>query len=94
MSAALQPYSFSLVDVSHRSDGLAIAGAGAAFALNHGCPLDLSIKAFPVGMCTRTVLGKASVILSRHEEHVFHLDVWRSFASYVWQFLDEARSLS
>ncbi|SFL76338.1 sarcosine oxidase subunit gamma [Bradyrhizobium sp. NFR13] len=94
MSVALQGQACSLVDVSHRSDGIAVAGPTAALVLNHGCPLDLSLKAFPVGMCTRTVLGKASLLLSRSEEHVFHVDVWRSFAPYVWQFLDEARSLS
>jgi sarcosine oxidase subunit gamma len=94
MSAALQGHSCSLVDVSHRSDAIAVSGLGASFVLNHGCPLDLSRHAFPVGMCTRTVLGKAAILLSRPEEDVFHVDVWRSFAPYVWQFLDEARSLS
>lgn len=94
MSAALQAQACSLVDVSHRSDGIALTGPTAALILNHGCPLDLSLNAFPVGMCTRTIIGKASVLLSRLEEKVFHVDVWRSLAPYVWQFLDEARRLS
>jgi sarcosine oxidase subunit gamma len=59
--------------------------------LNHGCPLDLAESAFPVGMCTRTILGKAPILLSRPEPDVFHVDVWRSFAPYAWSLLDEAR---
>ena len=82
----------SLVDVSHRSMRIAITGSHSAYVLNHGCPLDLSLKAFPVGMCTRTIFGKATIMLWRPEESAFRLDVWRSFAPYVWQLLDEARS--
>ncbi|QCI65269.1 sarcosine oxidase subunit gamma [Phreatobacter stygius] len=81
----------SLVDVSHRSDAFSLSGSKSAYVLNHGCPLDLSAAAFPVGMCTRTLIGKATVMLSRPEPDRFHVDVWRSFAPYVWQLLDEAR---
>jgi sarcosine oxidase, subunit gamma len=91
MSAALEGHSHSLTDVSHRSEAFAISGANAAYILNHGCPLDLSLEAFPIGMCTRTILNKATIMLSRAEPEVFHIDVWRSFAPYVWQLLDEAR---
>ena len=66
-------------------------GSRSAYVLNHGCPLDLSLKAFPVGMCTRTIFGKATIMLWRPEESAFRLEVWRSFAPYVWQLLDEAR---
>jgi len=92
ISKALDGHSHSLVDVSHRSETFALFGARAAYILNHGCPLDLSLQAFPVGMCTRTILNKATIMLSRPEADVFHIDVWRSFAPYVWQLLDEARS--
>ncbi len=91
LDAALAGQSCSLVDVSHRSDGIALSGPEAAYILNHGCPLDLSLQAFPVGMCTRTILGKATIMLSRPAPEIFHIDVGRSFARYVWQFLDEAR---
>ncbi|MFK8250369.1 sarcosine oxidase subunit gamma [Ancylobacter terrae] len=81
----------SLVDVSSRSVGIAVEGAKAAYALNQGVPLDLSLAAFPVGMATRTLLGKAEIVLLRHGPESFHIDVWRSFAAYVWQYLDGAR---
>jgi sarcosine oxidase subunit gamma len=92
MQQALEGQACSLVDISHRSNALALSGGMSAYVLNHGCPLDLSPDAFPVGMCTRTLLGKATVIVSRPEIDIFHIDVWRSFMPYVWQLLDEARS--
>jgi sarcosine oxidase subunit gamma len=91
MSQSLATHSCSLVDVSHRSDGLEIRGAKSGYVLNHGCPLDLSEEQFPVGMCTRTVLAKSPIVLSRTGRDVFQLDVWRSFSTYVWMLLDEAR---
>lgn len=90
LEASLSQVSHSIVDISHRSDAFSISGAHCEFILNHGCPLDLSIEAFPVGMCTRTILENASILLSRPAPQIFHVDVWRSFAPYVWEFLAEA----
>ncbi len=81
----------ALVDVSHRSLAFTVAGPQAAAVLNSGCPLDLSPAAFPVGMCTRTVLAKTEIILLRTAEDRFLVDVWRSFAPYAWSWLEEAR---
>jgi sarcosine oxidase subunit gamma len=83
-----QPH--SLVDVSHRQTGLEISGPDAAAALNVGCPLDLEPEAFPVGMCTRTVLAKAEIVLWRTAPMTFRIEVWRSFAAFVGRFLEEA----
>lgn len=91
LSAGLGSHSCSLVDVSHRSDAFKIDGVRSEYVLNHGCPLDLSEQQFPVGMCTRTLIGKSPVILSRTERTAFQIDVWRSFSNYVWALLDEAR---
>lgn len=80
----------ALVDVSHRSCGLLVRGAGAEATLNAGCPLDLARAAFPVGMATRTVLAKAEILLVRVDEDAFEVECWRSFADYVRGFLVEA----
>lgn len=82
---------YSLVAVSHRNTALELSGPDAALVLNAGCPLDLSQEAFPVDGCTRTVLGKAEIVLWRTDPDRFHVEVWRSFARYVWAFLEEAR---
>ncbi len=79
------------VDVSHRQIGLLLDGAAAADTLAAGCPLDLHPAAFPPGMCTRTVFGKAEIVLWRTEAG-FHLEVWRSFAAYVCALMAEASS--
>lgn len=81
----------ALVDVSHRNVGIAVEGPGAADALNAGCPLDLHAGAFPAGSATRTLLGKAEIVLLRPgAAPVFRVECWRSFAPYVHGFLLEA----
>ncbi len=80
----------ALVDVSHRQVGFAVAGRQAAALLNAGCPLDLDPAAFPVGMCTRTVLAKCDVALWRRGPDAFRLEVNRSFADYLAGFLRTA----
>jgi sarcosine oxidase, subunit gamma len=89
LEPALDGLPHSLVDVSHRQTAMEISGPHAAVALNAGCPLDLDLGAFPVGMCTRTVLAKAEVVLWRTGEDIFHIEVWRSFAAYASRFLAE-----
>jgi sarcosine oxidase subunit gamma len=69
--------------------GLEIAGADAERHLNGGCPLDLDLQSFPVGMCTRTLLDKSDIVLWRTHEDVFHIEVWRSFTDYVAALLSE-----
>jgi len=90
LAEALRDIPHSLVDVSHRQTALQVAGPHALRVLSVGCPLDLHEAAFPVHMCTRTVLSKAEVVLWRTGADIFHIEVWRSFAPYVSQLLAEA----
>jgi sarcosine oxidase subunit gamma len=90
LAEALEGLAHSLVDVSHRQSALAVSGPQATTLLAAGCPLDLDASAFPVGMCTRTMLAKAEIVLWRTDPQVFRLEVWRSFVAYVSQFLGEA----
>ena len=76
-------------DVSHRNIGLIISGEGAVATINAGCPQDLSLAVFPVGAASRTVFGKAEIVLWRLSETEFRLECWRSFASYVFGLLSE-----
>ena len=39
--------------------------------VNAGCPQDLSLAAFPVGACSRTILGKVEIVLLRTAEDSF-----------------------
>ena len=87
---ALKPVFHTLVDISHRQVGLAVEGPGAARLLSSGCPLDLDLPAFPVGMSTRTLLVKAEIGLWRQAEDAFRIEVLRSFAPYVARILNES----
>ena len=90
LEAALGGVFHSLVDVSHRQVGISVEGPRAARLLAAGCPLDLDLPAFPVGMSTRTRLVKAEIGLWRREVDLFRIEVLRSFAPYVARILDEA----
>jgi sarcosine oxidase subunit gamma len=80
----------SAVDVSQRNAAIIVSGVAAQSVVNAGCPQDLSLDVFPVGACSRTLLGKAEIVLLREEEQVFRVECWRSFSDYVFTFLAEA----
>jgi sarcosine oxidase, subunit gamma len=80
----------SSVDVSHRNTSFIVSGAAAEATLSAGCPQNLSLKVFPVGACSRTILGKVEVVILRTEPQVFRVECWRSFSDYVMTYLSEA----
>jgi sarcosine oxidase subunit gamma len=90
LASALSGRPHSLVEVSSRQVALIVSGSQAADLISAGCPLDLGLSAFPVGMCTRTLFGKAEIVLWRTGEAQFHIEVWRSFAGYVSGVLEAA----
>ena len=90
LELVLEGTAHSLVDVSHRQIGLVASGPAAARVLNAGCPLDLSLNAFPVGVATRTLFDKVEIVLWRRAEATFHIEVWRSFAPWLATSLAEA----
>jgi len=87
LDAALQGLAHSLVDVGQRQVALAVSGPWARDILASGCPLDLESEVFPLGMCTRTLFAKAEVVLWRRGVEEYHLDVARSFAAYVLDWM-------
>lgn len=80
----------SAVDVSHRNVAILVSGAKAADVINAGCPQDLSLEAFPVGACSRTVLGKIEIVLLRTAADQFRVECWRSFSDYAFAYLTDA----
>ena len=90
LETALAGVAHSLVDVSQRQYAVQLKGPDASVLLNSGCPLDLDPAEFPPGMCTRTLLAKAEVVLWRRGAEEYHLEVGRSFSGYVLEWLREA----
>lgn len=89
-SANLVGRVFSLVDVSHRNVAMTVSGPAACAVLNAGIALDLSETAFPAGSATRTLLGKAEVVLLRTgAPATYRVECWRSFAPYVHALLTD-----
>ncbi len=92
--AALGGMAHALTDIGHRQGAMLLSGPAATATLNAGCPLDFDPEAFPVGMCTRTVLARAEVVLWRTGAEAFRIEAGRSFLPYVWRFLEEAATAS
>ena len=90
LESVLDGTAHSLVDISHRQIGLIVSRPAAARVLNAGCPLDLDLAAFPIGVATRTLFDKAEIVLWRRAATAFHIEVWRSFAPHVVALLAEA----
>lgn len=92
LGATLPPVAVahSLVDVSDRQVALELDGPGAAPVLAGGVPIDLDARAFRVGGATRTLCGKAEIVLWRRAEQRWHIEVWRSFAPYVARLLAQS----
>jgi len=72
----------SVVDVSSRAVGLVLEGPGALAVLSSGCPLDLAKMG--VGRATRTVFETVEIVVWRETEDRWHVEVWRSFATWLW----------
>jgi sarcosine oxidase subunit gamma len=87
LGAALQGLAHSLVDVSQRQVALTVRGPRARDLLGSGCPLDLDAERFAVNACARTLLAKAEVVLWRRGAEEYHLEVARSFADYVLEWM-------
>ncbi len=90
-AASLDDVAASVVDVSHGYAAIEVAGTRAAWCINAFNALDLDTQMFPVDSCTRTLFGKAQIVLWRTAAHVFRIEVARSFAPYVSACLKEAR---
>ncbi|TIN17456.1 MAG: sarcosine oxidase subunit gamma, partial [Mesorhizobium sp.] len=88
--AAEVPVLQSAVGISHRNVAISVIGPAAAATINSGCPQDLSLDVFPVGAASRTILGKAEIVLLRTATDAFRVECWRSFSDYVFTFLSEA----
>lgn len=78
----------SLVDVSDRNVAFEVEGTGAASLIQTGCPLDL--HRFPCTKATRTLFEGVEIVVWRTGEEAFRIEVWRSFAAWLWAALDLA----
>jgi sarcosine oxidase subunit gamma len=69
---------------------LVLRGASVRDLLAKECPLDLDPRAFPRGTCAQSRLAKAPVLLRPLDDGAIEIVVRRSFADYLWLWLQDA----
>jgi sarcosine oxidase, subunit gamma len=79
---------FAITDISDRAVCFTVAGPGAAALLMTGCPLDLDRLA--VGRAVRTLFETVEIIVIREADDRFQVEIWRSFAHWLWTALTTA----
>jgi sarcosine oxidase subunit gamma len=91
LSAALHGQFAAVTDVSGGQMVIALGGEYARDVLAKGCSLDLHPRVFGPGRCAQTHLARAGVLIhQRDDAPTFGLIVRRSFADYLWRWLEDA----
>jgi sarcosine oxidase, subunit gamma len=94
MREALRDVHAAITEVTDGRVAFRLAGPSAQGVLAKGCPLDLHPRAFPLGSCAQSLLAKAAVLIHlvdvRPAEATFDVYVARSFAAYLWMWLEDA----
>lgn len=91
LNGALAGHHASAVDVSDARTVIALRGARARDVLAKGCGLDLHPRQFRPGHCAQTALARAGVLIHQTDaEPAYDIYVDRSFAQYLWTWLEDA----
>ena len=95
LRAALADVHAAITDLTDGRVAFRVAGPSARDVLAKGCPLDLHPRAFPRGNCAGSLLAKAAVLIhllddDRERGPSFDVYVARSFAHYLWTWLEDA----
>jgi len=80
---------FAVNDVTSNYTTIELSGAHARDVLEKGCTLDLHPQAFREGQCAQTLLAHAGMLI-RPLGDGFELVVRRSFADYVFVWMEDA----
>lgn len=87
---ALEGVHSSVTDVSGGQTILVLRGAAVRDLLAKGCPLDVHPAAFAPGACAQSHLAKAPVLLRALQDDTMEIVVRRSFADYLWAWIEVA----
>lgn len=81
---------YSLVNGSGGMTVYKLRGERVVDMLRKSTPVDLHGSVFPVGKVVSTVFAKAGAVIRRTSETEFELVVRRSFADYIWLWIQDA----
>ncbi|MEX0923087.1 MAG: sarcosine oxidase subunit gamma family protein [Rhodovibrionaceae bacterium] len=94
LKKALAKHHAAVTDIGENWTTLQLSGPRARDLLAKACPLDLHPSIFPVGHCAQSLGAKADITLLLVEDGkvgpTFELWVRRSFAAYLWAWLEDA----
>lgn len=86
----------AVFDVSDSRTIIELSGDKAREVLMKGCGIDFHPRAFGPGRCVRSTLALAQVLIHQTAQHKrtgapsYHIYVHRSFAEYMWTWLEDA----
>ena len=93
---ALAGMPVSVTDISESRAVIRLSGHRARQVLQKACPIDLHSQEFGIGACAHTRLAKAGALIHLSADEsvpggpTFEIYVVRSFAEYVWHWLESA----
>lgn len=91
--AALPDTHFAAVDVSSSRAVIRMSGERAREVLMKGCSLDVHPSAFAAGQCAQSSLARCHMLLHQIDDAPsYDIYVHRSFADYLWRWLEDAAS--
>ena len=100
LRAALSDHFAAVTEVGESRACIRVSGPSARALLQKGCPLDFHPRVFVAGACAQSILAKAAVTLHLFADEsaaqagadgpVFDIYVGRSFAEYLWAWLEDA----
>lgn len=100
LHTALTDHVAAITEVGESRTCIRVSGPRARALLQKGCPLDLHPSVFKAGACAQSILAKSAVTLhlfagesaaqAGTEGPVFDIYVLRSFAVYLWDWLEDA----
>ncbi|MEM7045323.1 MAG: sarcosine oxidase subunit gamma family protein [Pseudomonadota bacterium] len=77
-------------DISAGRTVFRLAGPSVFDVLSKGCPLDLHPRVVTPGYVAGSVLAKITALIHLRDADVVDIHVGRSFADYLWAWLEEA----
>ena len=96
LRAALTGHFAAVTEVGESRTCIRVSGPHARALLQKGCPLDFHPRVFMADTCAQSCLAKATVLIylgadeSVTEGPIFDIYVLRSFAEYLWAWLEDA----
>ncbi len=81
---------YSLVNVSGGNTVFDLSGEDVVKVLKKSTPIDFHDSEFPVGKVVSSIFAKSGATICRTAEQSYQLVVRRSFADYLWLWLQDA----